>query len=91
MRSNYDNNNNEIIIKHEPLVYTRVRRAVKKKEEEEEEKNRLGQYNSSNQQYRDSDQVRSNIGALVPVGTEQFPHVARAHPTSSSNFERCES
>ena len=41
---NDNNNNNEILIKREPLVYTRAWRAVQKKEKEK----RLGQYNSNN-------------------------------------------
>ena len=40
-----NNNNNEILIKCEPLGYTRARHTVQKKKEK---KKRLGQYNTNN-------------------------------------------
>ena len=39
------NDNNEILFKREPLVFTRARHAAQKKKKE---KKRLGQYNSNN-------------------------------------------
>ena len=50
-------NNTEILIKREPLVYTRPRLAVQKKKE----KKRIGQYNSNNKLIRGKNTSRYNL------------------------------
>ena len=42
----YNNNDNEILVKRKPLVCTRAQRTVHKKKKKKKE--RLGQYNSNN-------------------------------------------
>ena len=63
-------NDNEIIIKREPLVFTRARRAVKEKKKKKE---RLGQYNSNNKLILGQYTSRYNLHLSLSLSLPPLP------------------
>ena len=83
----YNNdNNNEILIKHKPLVYTRAWHAV------QEKKKRLGQYNSHNKlihgQYTSRYNLHLSLSLSLPPSLSLSLSLSHTHTHTHTHTHR---